>query len=84
MKLSNVFQIGQAIRLAMTNGWHLDIPQTHFAEHTLERRHKVWWTIYVVYRRMTALQGLPATINSEDVHAQLPSFNGDTQSLSTL
>lgn len=80
----NYVQIGQAIRLAISNGWHLDVPRNHFSGAILQRCRKVWWTIFVLDGRMSALQGVPATINSSDVYAQLPDFEDDVKSLHAL
>lgn len=41
----------------------------------------VWWTVYVLERRMSSLQGVPMGISEESITASLPSMsdqNGET------
>ncbi|OTA61629.1 Zn(II)2Cys6 transcription factor [Hypoxylon sp. EC38] len=76
--------IGQAIRMAMTQGMHTDMPIHHLGEHLVERSRRAWWTAYVLDREMTSLLGLPQSVVDDDIHPQLPSFAGSTQRSAAL
>lgn len=69
-------QIGQASRLAVEQGMHTDMRSLHLEEHTVERCREVWWTVYILDRHMTSLQGVPITLSDDDVTAVLPKFSG--------
>ncbi|UNI17800.1 hypothetical protein JDV02_004119 [Purpureocillium takamizusanense] len=69
--------IGQAVRMAMSQGLHTDVPIEQLGEAIVQRYRKVWWTVYVLDREMTSLMGLPQSVRDEDVHTQLPTFQGD-------
>ncbi|EPE04399.1 zn 2cys6 transcription factor [Ophiostoma piceae UAMH 11346] len=71
--------IGQAMRIALGQGLHTDMPVDRLGYHTVERARRAWWTVYVLDREMTSLMGLPQSIHDEDVHPQVPSFSGSLQ-----
>ena len=74
-------QIGQALRLALGQGMHTDMPPHVLDEAALERSRRVWWTVYVLEREMTSLTGLPQSIHDEDVTTPLPAFSGSAQQI---
>ncbi|KAL2834277.1 hypothetical protein BDW59DRAFT_156217 [Aspergillus cavernicola] len=76
--------IGQAVRLALAEGMHTDMPVQHLGEALVQRCRKIWWTIYVLDRQMTSLMGLPQSINDNQIHHQLPSFPGSPQKVVAL
>ncbi|KAM6509783.1 hypothetical protein FALCPG4_017428 [Fusarium falciforme] len=76
--------IGQAMRIALSQGMHTDMPLEHLGEKIVERSRKLWWTVYVLDREMTSLMGLPQTIHDDDVHPQLPHFSGSTHRVAAL
>ncbi|KAL4927673.1 Zn(II)2Cys6 transcription factor [Aspergillus undulatus] len=76
--------IGQAMRIALAQGMHTDIPVLHLGEALVQRCRKVWWTIYVLDRQMTSLMGLPQSIQDNQIHPQLPSFPGSPQKVVAL
>ena len=63
--------------MAMSQGLHTDVPTEQLGEPIVQRYRKVWWTVYVLDREMTSLMGLPQSVRDEDVHTQLPTFQGD-------
>ncbi|KAF1929423.1 uncharacterized protein M421DRAFT_61128 [Didymella exigua CBS 183.55] len=67
--------IGQAMRIALIQGMHTDMPVMNLGEATVQRCRKIWWTIFVLDRRMTSLMGLPQSIRDEDVSCQLPNYS---------
>lgn len=47
---------------------------------TLAKRcQKIWWTIHVLDRQMSALMGLPMAVRDEDITARLPPHSGASQ-----
>lgn len=45
----------------------------------VQRCRKVWWTVYVLDRQMSALMGVPVGIADESIGAELPMFTGQPQ-----
>ncbi|KPM41163.1 hypothetical protein AK830_g5425 [Neonectria ditissima] len=76
--------IGQAIRMALGQGMHTDMPREHLGDHLVERSRKAWWTAYVLDREMTSLMGLPQSVHDDDVHPQLPHFSGSSHRVAAL
>ncbi|CAG8146724.1 unnamed protein product [Penicillium olsonii] len=66
--------IGQAMRLAMSHGMHTSMPVSELGLHVVERCRKIWWTIDILNRQMTCVQGLPQSIDDNFVQTSLPSF----------
>ncbi|KAM0553232.1 hypothetical protein ACHAPJ_007520 [Fusarium lateritium] len=76
--------IGQAMRIALGQGMHTDMPVDQLGERIVERSRRIWWTVYVLDREMTSLMGLPQSVHDDDVHPQLPLFGGSTQRQAAL
>ena len=71
-----MYEIGQALRIAMGYGMHTDMPTHILGEATVERCRRAWWTVYILDREMTTLVGLPQSIHDEHINAALPKFSG--------
>ncbi|KUL89532.1 hypothetical protein ZTR_04282 [Talaromyces verruculosus] len=71
--------IGQALRFALAEGMHTDMPVQHLGDALMQRYRKIWWTIYILDRLMTSLMGLPQSIPDSQIHHQLPSFPDSPQ-----
>ncbi|KAJ5092575.1 hypothetical protein NUU61_007445 [Penicillium alfredii] len=76
--------IGQAMRLAMAQGMHTQMPVEYLGEIRVERCREIWWTVYILDREMTSLMGLPQSINDDHVYTQLPTFSGSARKISAL
>ncbi|CAG8301965.1 unnamed protein product [Penicillium salamii] len=76
--------IGQAMRLAMSHGMHTSMPARELGIDVVERCRKIWWTIDILNRQMTCVQGLPQSIDDKFVQTSLPSFGGCSSKVSTL
>lgn len=37
-----------------------------------QRRHAIWWTVYILDRKLSSLMGAPLSISDEDVTVPLP------------
>lgn len=73
----NLWQIGQAIRLAMCNGMHGYVSPDQVGQDVAQRYQKIWSTVYVLDCEMTSWQGLPPSVNSEDVCTSWPTSLDD-------
>jgi len=62
------------MRLAVDQGMHTDMVGRMGDDAALERCRNIWWTVYILDRRMTSLVGTPLSISDDDVSAELPSF----------
>ncbi|RJE18722.1 hypothetical protein PHISCL_08937 [Aspergillus sclerotialis] len=71
--------IGQAMRIALAQGMHTDMPAAQLGEDVVERCRRIWWTIYILDRQMTSLMGLPQSIQDDQLYHGLPSFSGSPQ-----
>ncbi|KAF3399746.1 Proline utilization trans-activator, partial [Penicillium rolfsii] len=71
--------IGQAMRMAMAEGLHTQMPIESLGECFVQRCRKIWWTVYIMDREMTSLMGLPQSLNDDHVNALLPTFSGAGQ-----
>jgi proline utilization trans-activator len=77
-------KIGQAMRVALVQGMHTDMPIEHLGQPLVQRCRKIWWTIYILDRHMTSLMGLPQSIRDEDITCPLPDFTTSPQRTATL
>lgn len=71
--------IGQALRLALAHGLHTSMESQHIGDAMLQRCRKIWWTIFVLDRQMTALMGVPLAMRDADITSELPVFPGSPQ-----
>lgn len=77
-------QMGQAMRLALNYGLHTNINADRFGSASVERIRRAWWTVFILDREMTAVAGLPQSIEIQDVYCQLPAFSGSVTRISAL
>ncbi|KAI9933007.1 hypothetical protein MW887_009261 [Aspergillus wentii] len=76
--------IGQAVRIALAQGMHTNMPVEPLGEALVQRCRKIWWTTYILDRQMTSLMGLPQSIHDDQLHYQLPLFTGSPQKVAAL
>lgn len=76
--------IGKAMRIALIEGMHTDMPVKDLGEPFVQRCRRIWWTVYILDRQMTSLMGLPQTLRDEDISCQLPEFAGSAQRAAAL
>lgn len=70
--------------MALDNGLHTDMQDRHIPEETVQRARKIWWTVHLLDRQLSSLQGLPLAMRDTDISAELPSFQGSVQNVSIL
>ncbi|OJI83682.1 hypothetical protein ASPTUDRAFT_55703 [Aspergillus tubingensis CBS 134.48] len=68
--------VGQAMRMAMAHGMHTFMSVTDLGRDNVERCRKIWWTVYILDRHMTSIQGLPQSVDDRFIQAKLPSPEG--------
>ncbi|KAJ5657435.1 uncharacterized protein N7484_001084 [Penicillium longicatenatum] len=71
--------IGSAMRMAMAEGMHTQMPVEYLGEDLVQRCRKIWWTVYILDREMTSLMGLPQSLSDDHVDTLLPAFPGSAQ-----
>ncbi|KAF6831213.1 C6 transcription factor [Colletotrichum plurivorum] len=76
--------IGQAIRMAMGEGMHTDMPAQQLGEAHVERCRRIWWTVHILDREITSLFGLPPSIHDDYVLCRLPTYSGSSQRTAAL
>ncbi|KAF4916364.1 putative transcriptional regulatory protein [Colletotrichum viniferum] len=76
--------IGQAIRMALGEGMHTDMPTQVLGEAYVERCRKIWYTAHILDREMTSFFGLPPSIHDDYVQCQLPTYSGSSQRTAAL
>lgn len=65
-------QIGQAFRIALTQGLHCEPSEGFLRETEANRLRYTWWTIYILDRKLSSLMGAPSSIQDSDITVALP------------
>lgn len=63
--------IGQAMRVAISHGLHWDVQAQDVGENLVHRCRRIWWTVYALDRRLSALCGTPNSLRDEDITTPL-------------
>ncbi|KAI0539141.1 fungal-specific transcription factor domain-containing protein [Xylaria digitata] len=71
-KGSAFLYVGQAMRLALSQGLHRELIGSDLTDEDKRRHYAVWWTIYILDRRFSSLMGAPNSIRDEDITVPLP------------
>lgn len=69
-----MFQIGQAARLAVNNGYPRIFDQHRLTLEEYEHRSKLWWTIYVIDRKLSSLVGVAPGFSDKDIAVAMPNI----------
>jgi hypothetical protein len=80
----NTRQIGQAMRIALAEGMHTDMPAAELGEAFVQRCRKIWWSIYILDRQMSSQMGVPQSIRDDEITCQLTHFPGSAQRTAAL
>lgn len=65
--------IGQVLRLYYVEGLPREIQEDHLGPELSQHCRTLWWTVYILGRRMSSLIGAPNSIRDEDITINLPS-----------
>ncbi|KAG5755618.1 hypothetical protein H9Q72_002917 [Fusarium xylarioides] len=72
--------LGQAVRIAQSIGLHVEPPNHKSRSATeLERRRRIWYSIYVLDRLVSLQLGRPPAIHDEDCSVALPCRRADDE-----
>lgn len=69
--------IGQAMRVAISHGLHWDVQAQDVGEKSVHRCRRIWWTVYALDRRLSALCGTPNSLRDEDITTPLSPEDND-------
>ncbi|KAI5459024.1 fungal-specific transcription factor domain-containing protein [Mariannaea sp. PMI_226] len=73
--------MGSALRLSTVMGLHVNIGDAYIPDPKIrEHRIRVWWSVYILDRVLSAKTGLPLLISDDDISVDLPSRNSDLNS----
>ncbi|KAK2776493.1 C6 transcription factor [Colletotrichum kahawae] len=76
--------IGQAFRIAMTQGLHREPLQGLLSDTEANRLRCIWWTIYILDRKLSSLMGAPNSIQDSDITVYLPRSDPAVQKYKAL
>lgn len=68
-----LFQIGQALRLSVTQGLQQAFPES-LRPPDVEYMRRLWWTVYCLDRKSAALLGSPSIMRDEDISIPMPAI----------
>lgn len=80
----STIKIGQAMRIALAEGMHTDMPVSELGEAFVQRCRKIWWSIYILDRQMSSQMGVPQSIRDDEITCQLTHFPGSVQRTAAL
>ncbi|KAJ5908126.1 fungal-specific transcription factor [Penicillium taxi] len=69
--------INLTIRLGMQNGMHRRCKPDAFSPAMIESRNRVWWTAYLLERKISIFHGRPLSMLRSDMDANLPTYRAD-------
>ncbi|KAH7141628.1 fungal-specific transcription factor [Dactylonectria macrodidyma] len=72
--------INLAIRLGIQNGMHRKCSNNTFNSSVIETRNRVWWTTYVLERKISIFHGRPISVSRSNIDASLPLHQDSSQS----
>ncbi|KNG82270.1 hypothetical protein ANOM_009869 [Aspergillus nomiae NRRL 13137] len=76
--------IGNALRHALGYGMYTEMHGICLNQDYVQRSSLVWWTCYVLERRMSSLLGVPMGISEESISASFPSISTHIQGANVL
>ncbi|KAM0230419.1 hypothetical protein ACHAPO_009183 [Fusarium lateritium] len=59
--------LGQAIRIALLEGLHTQLPDNELGNETVTRCRDLWWTLYIMDRHFSSSLGLPMSVQDSDI-----------------
>lgn len=74
--------IGQAVRMAQSFGLHTDMQVPDIGDSLVHRCRRIWWTVCVLDRRLSASVGAPSALRDEDI--TVPTISGDGTSAASV
>ncbi|KKK24020.1 hypothetical protein AOCH_002780 [Aspergillus ochraceoroseus] len=59
--------IGHSMRMALVEGLHRTQPVEQLGLNWVTRRSNIWWTVYILDRKFSALIGSPNSVNDDEI-----------------
>ncbi|KAF4483488.1 hypothetical protein FAGAP_11752 [Fusarium agapanthi] len=72
--------VNLATRLGIQNGMHRKCSNSAFNASVIETRNRVWWTTYVLERKISIFHGRPISVSRSNIDATLPVHQEGLQS----
>ncbi|KLO78717.1 fungal specific transcription factor [Fusarium fujikuroi] len=72
--------INLATRLGIQNGMHRKCSNNAFNASVIETRNRVWWTTFVLERKISIFHGRPISVSRSNIDASLPTHQDSLQS----
>jgi hypothetical protein len=60
--------------MAISQGLHKELPNDHPERKMSERRRNIWWTVYNLDMKFSALLGVPVSMQKENITLRLPTI----------
>ncbi len=60
------------MRIALSLGMNREAPAHYFDHIENEHRRRVWWTLYIIDRKLSVIMGAPLSVSDEDIDISLP------------
>lgn len=60
------------MRIALSLGMNREPPSAYLLPLEQQRRRRLWWTLYIVDRKLSMIMGAPVSIRDEDIDIRLP------------
>lgn len=67
-----ILQIGQAMRIALSLGMNHESTTGYLDHGEYQRRRRLWWTLYVVDKKLSTIIGTPSSIEDQEINISLP------------
>ncbi|KAH7310012.1 fungal-specific transcription factor domain-containing protein [Rhexocercosporidium sp. MPI-PUGE-AT-0058] len=67
--------IGQALHICLTQGLNRRFDAQRITKQEFDHRSKLWWTVYVIERKLSSLVGVPPALHDEDIALTMPSID---------
>ncbi|KAG4440570.1 hypothetical protein IFR05_003937 [Cadophora sp. M221] len=64
--------IGQALHICLTQGLNRRFDAQRITKQEFDHRSKLWWTVYVIERKLSSLVGVPPALHDEDIALSMP------------
>ncbi|KAH8900601.1 hypothetical protein GQ53DRAFT_129539 [Thozetella sp. PMI_491] len=64
--------IGQAVRIALSLGLNREPPPGQLSQREYQRRRRLWWTLYMIDKKLSTTIGAPLSIRDEDIDTSMP------------
>ncbi|OQU99952.1 Fungal Zn2-Cys6 binuclear cluster domain-containing protein [Cladophialophora immunda] len=71
--------IGQAVRLCLVEGFHRGTPRQIMGDRVASHHRDIWWTVYILDRRLSSMIGVPSSVQDVDITCPLPGLDDHSQ-----